>query len=94
MPEVQLVAALKVISYGDSFGTFSVYFQMGESAARLAVSNLARGVFNNNDVMEKYMRKITQSNAAKGSDVHNNKHGVPGMIGCLDCMHVPWENCP
>ncbi len=40
------------------------------------------------------MMTMKQSDAAKVSELHNKKHGVPGMIGCLDCMHVPWENCP
>ena len=89
-----MLSALKVISYGVSLGTFSDYFQMGESTTRQAVSKLARGVFNNNTIMEKYMRTMKQSDAAKVSKLHNKKHGVPGMIACLDCMHVPQENCP
>ncbi len=52
MLEVKLLSALKEISYGVSFGTFSSYFQMGESSTRQAVSKLARGVFNNNTLME------------------------------------------
>ncbi len=23
-----------------------------------------------------------------------NQHGVDGMVGCFDCMHVQWDNCP
>ena len=38
-PEVKLLVALKVISYGILFGTFCDYFQMGESTVRQAVSN-------------------------------------------------------
>ena len=30
----------------------------------------------------------------KKSEIHNNQHGILGMIGCIDCMHVPWENYP
>ncbi len=39
------------------------------------------------------MMIMKQSDAAKVSELHNKKHGVPGMIACLDCMHVPQENC-
>jgi len=23
-----------------------------------------------------------------------DEHGIQGMLGCLDCMHVVWKNCP
>ena len=23
-----------------------------------------------------------------------NKHGWPGCAGSIDCMHIPWKNCP
>ena len=67
---------------------------MGKSTVRLAVSKFARGVLQIDEITEKYLRKLTKSDAKKVSELHNNQHGVPGMIGCLDCMHVPWENCP
>ncbi len=59
MPEVKLLAALKVISCRVSFETFSDYFQVGENKTRQAVSKMARGVINNINMVEKYMRKMT-----------------------------------
>jgi len=26
--------------------------------------------------------------------LHFLKHGIQGMLRCLDCMHVVWKNCP
>ncbi len=40
------------------------------------------------------MGPMSQTNAAKVLELHNNKDGVPGMIGHLGCMHEPWKNCP
>ena len=93
-PEVKLMAALKVISFGVLFGTFCDYFQMGKSTVHHAVSKFARGVFQIDEITEKYLRKLMKSDAKKVFELHNNQHGMSGMIGCLDWMHVPWENCP
>ncbi|XP_076904015.1 uncharacterized protein LOC143559267 [Bidens hawaiensis] len=27
-------------------------------------------------------------------EVHGERHGFPGMLGSLDCMHVGWAMCP
>ncbi len=48
----------------------------------------------NKEVMEKYMRPMTKSNAMRVSNLHYNMHGIKGMVGCLDCMQVPCEKCP
>ncbi len=58
------------------------------------MSKLTRGVLNNNNVIEKFMRPMTQTDAAELLELHCNKHGESGMIGCLDCMHVTLENFP
>ena len=41
-----------------------------------------------------YARKMTWSDARRLSALHEAIHGVVGMIGSLDCMHVGWKNCP
>jgi len=28
------------------------------------------------------------------SQLHFLEHDICGMLGCLDCMHVAWKNCP
>jgi Plant transposon protein len=46
------------------------------------------------DIKKKYFRMMmTQSDAIQVSHLHEEKHGVAGMIGSLDCMHVGWKNC-
>ena len=67
---------------------------MGESTVRQAVSKLAWGVLENEELMLKFLRQLTKKDAKKISEIHNNQHGIPGMIECVDCMHVPWEHCP
>ncbi|GJY64845.1 ALP1-like protein [Tanacetum coccineum] len=51
-----------------------------------------------NDVMELYgrefLRQRTYTNMEKLYARHEQKHGFHGMIGSIDCMDWPWENCP
>ena len=54
----ELVNVLKVISFGVLFGTFCDYFQMGEGTVRQAVLKLARRVLKNEEIKEKYLRKL------------------------------------
>jgi len=41
-----------------------------------------------------YLRRPTCDDLAKIESLHTAKHNIRGMYGSLDCMHVPWKNCP
>ena len=34
-----------------------------------------------------------EEGAKRVSLLHEDVHGIPGMLGLLDCMHVHWKNC-
>ena len=87
-PEVKLLVALKMILYGVLFGTFCDYFKMGESTVRQAVSKLAWGVLENQDITAKFLQSLTKSDAKKVFKIHNNQHGVLGMIVLIVCMFL------
>jgi hypothetical protein len=93
-PETKFLAALKTICYGVSFSAFQSYFQMGETTARECVSKLSRGIVNNQQIRDTYLRLMNKSDARRVSKLHSEKHGINGMLGSLDCMHVRWDNCP
>jgi hypothetical protein len=42
----------------------------------------------------KYLRCMTKDDTRRVMALHKEVHGVPGMLGSIDCMHVPWKNCP
>ena len=70
------------------------YFQMGESTGCLCVKRLVAVIAKNHDLKQDYFRSMNRADAKKCSDLHLERHGVEGMIGSLDCMHVFWKNCP
>ncbi len=90
--EVKLMSFSKVISHGESYTTFSNYFQVGESSVREAVLDVAHEVLQNEDWHMKVYWPLTKCNVQKGTKLHNNQHIVNKMMGCMDCIDVQWEN--
>ncbi|CAN6319320.1 unnamed protein product [Urochloa humidicola] len=42
---------------------------------------------------EQYLRAPTVEDTARLMAM-NTRRGWPGMLGCIDCMHWKWKNCP
>lgn len=91
-PEVKILAALKTISYGITANCFTDYFEMGETVMRETVLHFARGV--RNCYSDTYLRNMTKSDVERITSLHESIFGIQGFLGCLDCMHVYWKNCP
>ena len=85
-PKVKLLMGLKLLSYGVSPTAFQDYFQMGESTANRCLQKLCSIVANDADLKQTYLRDMNRSDALKTSALHLERHGVPGMLGSLDCM--------
>ncbi|XP_021985384.1 uncharacterized protein LOC110881430 [Helianthus annuus] len=43
---------------------------------------------------KRYLRNLTWDDLQQIYEVYLEKHGIPGMIGGLDCWHWRWHNCP
>ena len=94
-PKVKLLMALKLIAYGCSPSAFQDYFQMGETTANKCLRLFADIISSDYTLNDNYMRQMTREDARKASRLHEEIHGLPGMIGSLDCMHdVYWRSCP
>ena len=86
--KVKILMGLKLMAYGRSPSAFMDYFQMGETTARQCLLRLCTILSSHPDFISIYLRTISRTNAKKVSQLHEEQHGVSGMIGCLDCMHV------
>jgi Plant transposon protein len=93
-PEVKFLCALKMLAYGVAPTAFKDYFQMGESTMRTCFLKFCRTVSTNEVFRSIYLRSMSRADARNGSALHKEKHGVEGMVGSLDCMHIYWKNCP
>lgn len=91
---VKLVMALKQIGYGCAGTAFTDYCQMGESTARDCLTFFIEVLYNSNELVDVFLRDMTRADARRVVEMHRQEHGVDGMLGSLDCMHVRWKNCP
>nr|GFC37230.1 hypothetical protein [Tanacetum cinerariifolium] len=44
--------------------------------------------------VKEYLRRPSLEDIEKTYALHEEKHGLPGMLGSIDCMHWDWKNCP
>ena len=90
--ETRLLLPLKCLAYGVPAQAFRDYFQVSKTHARIIRRNfdiVLRELY-----QEEYLRMPTAEDLKSLSDLHQQVHGVPGMLGSLDCMHNAWKNCP
>ena len=88
-PVVKFLAGMKRLCYGVSFSAFQDYFQMGESTARLCVSRLTRGIVQCPEIRDVFLRPWSRADARRVCSMHEEQHGIPGMLGSLDVMKLP-----
>jgi hypothetical protein len=90
--EARVLLPLKTFAYGVPPHTFSDYFQMSKNMAKDCCRNFALVI--KELYAAEYLRVPTSEDIRNITRLHQDKHGVPGMFGSLDCMHTPWKNCP
>ena len=90
--EAKILLPIKTFAYGVPPHAFSDYFQMSKTLARECCMKFAitmKRIYKN-----EYLRLPSRQDLKNISALHYEKHGVGGIFGSLDCMHVYWKNCP
>ncbi|XP_071704378.1 uncharacterized protein [Rutidosis leptorrhynchoides] len=85
-------AAIRQMAYGTTPDLFDEYIKIGEKTAALCLDYFCKCVFHL--FAREYLRTPTAEDIARLYNFHEQKHGLPGMLGSIDCMHWEWKNCP
>ncbi|XP_071699753.1 uncharacterized protein [Rutidosis leptorrhynchoides] len=85
-------AAIRQMAYGTTPDLFDEYIKIGEKTPALCLDYFYKCVFHL--FAREYLRKPTTEDIARIYNFHKKKHGLPGMLGSIDCMHWEWKNCP
>jgi hypothetical protein len=74
--DAKLLIALKYLAYSTAINAFHDYFQMGESTSHLCVTNFVTTLLHCKVLTEKYLRKMSPSDAMHMEKLHSEVHGV------------------
>ncbi|KAJ9560249.1 hypothetical protein OSB04_005409 [Centaurea solstitialis] len=85
-------AAIRQLAYGITGDAWDDYVRMGESTARKCLNHFVEGIIQMYGKV--YLRKPTYEDIQQLYAAHDDRHGFPGMLGSLDCMHWEWAMCP
>ncbi|XP_035844063.1 uncharacterized protein LOC118490503 [Helianthus annuus] len=85
-------AAIRQLLYGTMADALDECLQM---SARTTLECLYRFCHNVVKLYSKqYLWKPNAYDVQQLYQAHEARHGFPGMLGSIDCMHWAWHNCP
>ncbi|XP_076943682.1 uncharacterized protein LOC143614003 [Bidens hawaiensis] len=88
MATQNITTALRQLAYGVGSDMLDEYLQMTKKTGHGALNHFCRGVISL--YKRRDLRRPTMYDIQRIYEVHGEKHGFPGMLGILDCMHVGW----
>ncbi|XP_065854653.1 protein ALP1-like [Euphorbia lathyris] len=91
-PIQKCTAAIRQLAYGAAADQYNEYIIIGESTAIECLEKFCRCVIE--IFAPKYLRRPNSEDIQRLLQLHSERHGFPGMLGSIDCMHWKWKNCP
>ncbi|XP_022032900.1 uncharacterized protein LOC110934012 [Helianthus annuus] len=85
-------AAIRQLAYGTVADALDEYLQMSARTTRECLYRFCHNVVKL--YSKKYLRKPNSYDVQQLYQAHEARHGFPGMLGSIDCMHWAWHNCP
>ncbi|XP_022004303.1 uncharacterized protein LOC110901839 [Helianthus annuus] len=85
-------SAIRQLAYGYAANSLDKYLRMSKRTARECLHTFCEWIVRL--YRKKYLRKPNANDVQKLYPAHEQRHSFPGMLGSIDCMHWPWQNCP
>ncbi|GKB39262.1 Toll/interleukin-1 receptor domain-containing protein [Tanacetum coccineum] len=81
---MKCTSAIRQLAYGTAPDAFDEYFQIAERTSRECLDNFTKCIH----VLfaETFLRKPTRRDIEKTYQLHEQKHGLPGMLGSIDSV--------
>ncbi|GJU15175.1 ALP1-like protein [Tanacetum coccineum] len=80
------------MAYGAVPDALDEYLQMSATTACKCLQMFCKAIMELYG--EEFLRKPTYTDMEKLYAYQEEKHGIPGMLGSIDCTYWSWENCP
>ncbi|XP_057808752.1 uncharacterized protein LOC131023228 [Salvia miltiorrhiza] len=91
-PLQKCTVVVRMLANGGAADQYNEYLQIAESTSLECLRRFCRAIIHLFGA--EYLRRPTSTDCQRLLAMHEAKHGFPGMLGSLDCMHWPWKNCP
>jgi len=87
----KITAALRMLAYGVPADSLDEALYIAESTIIESLREFVKAVV---EVFgEQYLQAPNEEDTARLMQM-GAARGFPGMLGCIDCMHWQWKNCP
>ncbi|GJS41808.1 ALP1-like protein isoform X1 [Tanacetum coccineum] len=91
-PLIKCTSAIRQLAYVVNASFIDEYMQISKRSSRKALDHFCQAVMEIYGL--EYLRKPTVTNVEKLYWHHEEKHGLPGILGSLDCTDWEWFGCP
>ncbi|GJS78751.1 hypothetical protein Tco_0728632 [Tanacetum coccineum] len=82
-PLIKCTSAIRQLAYGTVPDALDEYLQMGNATSRQCLEYFCTSIIQ--IFGPEFLRKPTLIDVERLYAFHENKHGLPGMLGSLDC---------
>nr|GEV33222.1 hypothetical protein [Tanacetum cinerariifolium] len=89
---IKCTSAIRQLAYRTFPDALDEYLQMGHATSRQCIEQFCRYIIH--IFRPGFLRKPTITNVERLYARHEEKHGLPGMLGSLDCTDWSWFGCP